>query len=101
GVWLLPAIADKVIAVRDHDRAYGVVSAEEYFQCDLDEFGASGTAVSFYVLSSCALALCANQTLYTFCVNAADNGAVAHGRMLDSSGNTIDTDLVLQKVNPV
>jgi hypothetical protein len=57
GIWLLPPIADKVVAVRDHNRAYSVVSAEEYFQTDLDEFGVQGTAVSFYHLASCVAAV--------------------------------------------
>jgi hypothetical protein len=87
GVWLLPPIADKVLALRDHDRAYTVVSAEEYFQSDLDEFGAQGTAVSFYHLASCAAAAGAPGFFYQQSSSAEAGGTSGNARGIRQDPN--------------
>ncbi len=84
GVWLLPAIANKIVALRDHDRSYNVSTPEEYFRCDLDEFGVTGSAVQFYLLPSCVFAFGSPVTLSVFATSPADSGNFT-ARILDST----------------
>jgi hypothetical protein len=106
GVWLLPAIAEKVIAVRDHSRGYTVTSPEEYFQNDLDDFQVSGTALSFYILPRCVLAW-GTQQPPLYAVNgtlggaAQDVGQTCHARSVDSSSNVLDLDLTFTATSNV
>ena len=92
GVWLLPRIANKVVAIRDHDRAYISRNAEEYFRMDLDEFGATGTAIHFHILPSCVAAFGSPTPVWITGTNPNDAQSLLHVRGVNAGGDMLEMD---------
>jgi hypothetical protein len=98
GVWVLPNIADLVVALRTSDRRLTVKNVEWFFQFDLDQFSNTGATADFMMLPKAAFTMDPNTTLALYANNAADNGAIVsvrgiyNGSVSQRNGTLYSTD---------
>ncbi|MEW6303497.1 MAG: hypothetical protein AB1705_08510 [Verrucomicrobiota bacterium] len=100
GIWLLPRVVDRVVALRTSDRGLAPVAQEILFRQDPDRFAESGNPVEFYKMSPVVwqfgVAGADAVALYVEAENAADAGSPVHVRYI-----SVLDELIQETINAV